>query len=214
MLCFCFFAQSVAAATSGKIYFFATREACAASGAFTRAECVAAFINSSALMQDRAPRFSSSSECRQRFQLCELRPAEGERSEAAAYAETDALAYAPVALGVEMILTARGVEAAPTLAVETSAQLFPRLPVSRSYEPEEATPPETKLLAGQTTILRADRFEPFPKKKPMDVQAAFSPFAAGGFEPSPLREAATHDADAQESLAERRARLRRAPFIE
>lgn len=197
------------AATAGKTYFFATREACVASGAFTRQDCVAAFVNSSAQLRDRAPRFASNGECRERFQLCELRrdlPLDGEAS---AYAEAESFAYIPLALGVEMVVTARGPEAAPTLAVETSARLFPKCPVSQPYsERETETRPATP--EGRTAILPADRFEPFPKKAPMDARAAFSPFTLGS-----LQQSEPHGGGAsEETPAERRARLRRAPFIE
>jgi uncharacterized protein YgiB involved in biofilm formation len=201
-------ANAATAATPGKVYFFATREACAASGAFTRQECVAAFNNAAAQLQDRAPRFASRGECRARFQLCEIRrqPAGGD---ALAYAEAESMAFTPVALGVEMVATARGAEAAPTLAVETSARLFPKFPVRQVYEAQAPEPqPETNPLEGRTAILPSDHFEPFPRSQPMDVRATFSPFALGA-----LDEAASSSA-ARESPAERRARLKSAPFIE
>lgn len=201
-------AGDAAAATPGKIYFFATREACAASGAFTRQECVAAFLNASAELQDRAPRFASSGECRARFQLCEIRRLDPQDGEAMAYAETQAVAYVPLALGVEMILTGRGVEAAPTLAVETSANMFPKFPVSERYAARPSPREETTAMAGQSAILPADRFQPFPKSAPIDVRATFAPFALGA-----LDDAASSEA-ARESPAERRARLKSAPFVE
>lgn len=203
-------AGGAVAATPGKTYFFASRQACAVSGAFSREECVAAFLNASAQLQDRAPHFSSSGECRARFQLCEVRR-EGAAGDALAYAETETIAYTPVALGVEMILTARGVESAPTLAVETSAKLFPKIPVARPYAPQESEAPRVEApRQGMklTAILPADHFEPFPGRQPIDVRAAFRPFALGS-----LEEASPGSAS-EETPAQRRARLKSAPFIE
>lgn len=204
-LLFC--AEAAGAATPGRIYFFATRDACAASGSFTRQECFAAFNNAAAQLQDRAPRFASRGECRAKFQLCEIRrqPAGGD---ALAYAEAETAAFTPVALGVEMMATARGAEAAPTLAVETSARLFPKFPVRQVYEAQAVEPQQEAGVEGRTAILPSDRFEPFPRNKPMDVRATFSRFALGA-----LDEAASSSA-ARESPAERRARLKSAPFIE
>ena len=196
------------AATPGKIYFYATREACAASGAFTRQECVAAFLNASAQLQDSAPRFASSGACRMRFQLCEIRRQPPQDAEAMSYAETESIAYTPVALGVEMVLTARGVEAAPTLAVETSGKLFPKYPVSRPYEARTPAEPEERTLQGKSTILPADHFEPFPKRETADVRGAFSPFALGALDDN------ARSAAADETPAERRSRLKSAPFVE
>ncbi len=206
----CLVSTTAFAATPGKTYFFATRDACVASGAFSRQECVAAFVNSSAQLQDRAPRFSSGGECRQRFQLCELRrdlpPAPGD---ATAYAETELLGYIPIALGVEMTFTAHGAEAAPTLAVETASRLFPKFPVSQPYQERMMRPPPETKPFELTAILKADRFEPFPKKAPMDMEAAFSPLALDS-----LEAAAPTRGGSEETPSERRARLRQAPFVE
>lgn len=119
-----------------------------------------------------------------------------------AYAEAEEpVVYTPVALGVEMAVTMNGVEAAPTLAVETKEKLFPRFPVSQTYERREAA-------ERYGAILPADRFQPFPKRKPMDVRQIFRPFALGALDEARGRAAS------QETPQERRERLKNAPFVE
>lgn len=190
------------AATSGKTYFFATREACTASHAFTARECAAAFINAKAQLEDRAPRFESSGDCRLRFRLCEVRWMEPQQDQALAYAETDAVAFMPMALGVELIRTERGVEAAPTLAVDTPTKLFPYFPVSLTYEARMS------LQLENSAILSADRFEPFSQRQPFTGATTFIPAALGAIEGAPSGSAS------YETREERRARLKNAPFVE
>lgn len=196
-----FDAGTVPAATAGKAYFFASRQACVASQAFTEQECAAAFANAREQLFDLAPRFSSAGECRLRFQLCEIRGGGPQEEEAMAYAEAEApISYTPVALGVEMSATADGVEAAPTLAVDTPAKLFPRFPVSEIYQRREDA-------ERYGAILPADRFQPFPKRQPIDVNQVFRPFALGAVEE-------TRRPASQETPAARRERLKNAPFVE
>ncbi|MBI1980971.1 MAG: DUF1190 domain-containing protein [Methylocystis sp.] len=193
-------------ATSGKTYFFATQEACTASRTFTARECAAAFINAKAQLEDRAPRFESSGDCRLRFRLCEVRWIEPQQDEALAYAETDAVAFMPMALGVELIKTARGVEAAPTLAVDTPTKLFPYFPVSLTYEARMSLQPRTE--PENSAILSADRFEPFSERQPFTGATTFIPAALGAIE------GATNGSASYETREERRARLKNAPFVE
>lgn len=201
-----FDAEATSAAPAGKAYFFASREACVASQAFTRHECASAFANAHEQLLDLAPRFSSGGECRLRFQLCEISGAGPlEEEEAMAYAETEEpVPYTPVAIGVEMAATMNGVEAAPTLAIDGPTKLFPRFPVSQIYERREAREEADRYGA----ILPADRFQPFPKRKPMDVSQIFRPFALGSLDEGEGRPAS------QETPQERRERLKNAPFVE
>ncbi|HEY8127044.1 MAG TPA: DUF1190 domain-containing protein [Methylocystis sp.] len=197
-----FEAEAASAALAGKAFFFASREACVASQAFTRQECASAFANAREQLLDLAPRFSSGGECRLRFQLCEISGAGPLEEEAVAYAEAEEpVAYTPVAIGVEMAATMNGVEAAPTLAIDGPAKLFPRFPVSQIYERRE----EADRYGA---ILPADRFQPFPKRKPMDVRQIFRPFALGALDEGGERPVS------QETPQERRERLRNAPFVE
>ncbi|MCX7898589.1 MAG: DUF1190 domain-containing protein [Methylocystis sp.] len=189
-------AESIPAAPMGKSYFFATREACRASGVFSRRDCAAAFVNAYAEWRDRAPRFSSGVECRLRFALCEF-----QRGEAG---------YMPVALGVEMAPTRRGVLAAPTLAVETPERLFPKLPVSRDYDAQRdlaVNDDADARRAENSDILPADRFEPFSKRPHIRASLSFSYASLGAIDDDTPRRAA------EETPAQRRARLRAAPFI-
>lgn len=197
------------AVTPGKTYFFANRDACVASGAFGARECAAAFANARMQLRDRAPRFTSLGECRLKFRMCELsreEPQEGD-AEAIAYAPDDAVvAYSPMALGVEMIASARGAESAPTLFVDTRARLFPYYPVSRPYEPRHYE--AVGSVVENPSILSADRFEPFKKRKLIGGVSTFTASALGAIE------GATNDAPPSETPAQRRARLKAAPFIQ
>jgi hypothetical protein len=200
-----------AGAAPDKVYFFATKGACVASGAFAKEECASAFENASAQLRDRSPRFPSGDDCRARFHLCELRRHAFD-GESLADAEPEAVVYSPVALGVEMVVTAQGVEAAPTLAVET--QLFPRFPISRRYGEDMPQPAAKPLFSSNVAILAADRFQPFPKPGAREVED----FAA---EPETTRPPATgavaeasQASSSEETPAERRARLRNAPLVQ
>jgi len=200
-------AGGACAAAPGKSYFFATRDACAASGVFQKRECDGAFVNARAELRDRAPRFSSSAECRIRFHLCEMRkpdPRDDEENSATGVENED---FIPLALGVEMVASLKGVEATPVLAVETPPRLFPRYPVSRLYEVQEKAPPEREASA-QGAILPADHFEPFPKRAVPDSARVFSAYTLGALDD------ASSSAASLETPEDRRRRLKNAPFIE
>lgn len=200
---------AASAAAPGKTYFFATREACAASGAFTARECAAAFANARLQLRDRAPRFASAGECRLKFRLCETAQGEPRAAEAMSYAPPeDAVAYTPMALGVEIVASARGAEAAPTLAIDTRARLFPYYPVSRAYEPRRDDAAQFGAVQENPGILPPDRFEPFSKRKAIGGVTTFTASALGAID------AATHDPGEKETPEQRRARLKAAPFIE
>jgi len=200
------------AASPGKSYFFATRDACVAAGVFLKRECDAAFANAGAELRDRAPRFSTGEDCRLRFHMCEMRrfaPQDGADSEGV---EADPVAYVPSALGVEMVASAKSVEAAPVLAVETPPSLFPKVSVARVYEPREREAPRQEA-SENSAILPADRFEPFKKRKPSDGAPTFNAYALGALGDGQRLDASASVAS-QESPQERRARLKNAPFIE
>ena len=191
------------AATLGKSYFFASRDACVSSGAFRKKECDAAFANAEVELRDRAPGFASRAECRLKFHYCEARRVEPPSGD-----ENDAVAYSPLALGVEMTLGPRGAEAAPVLAVETPQSLFPRFPVSREYVSRQREPRQDEALA-YNAILPADRFGPFPRTSASGALARFVSPAPPAETAAPL-DIASHE----ETPQERRARLRNAPFVE
>ncbi len=185
-------AGSMPAAPMGKSYFFATRGACLASNAFTRQECVAAFANAYAEWRDRAPHFASGVDCRLRFALCEL--------------QRGASDYVPTALGVEIAPTPNGAFAAPVMAVETPRNLFPKQPIARDYAARGDWATRRAAQAGDGN-LPTDRFEPFSKRPRIVASFSFNYASLGVMEGD-----ASHSS--VETLAERRARLRRAPFIE
>jgi hypothetical protein len=195
-------AERAAAATPGKSYFFASRQACAVSGAFRKRDCDAAFANAEAELRDLAPTFSSRAECRLRFLYCETRRIRAEGD------ETGSIVYSPLALGVEMVAAGSAVAAAPVLAVETPASLFPRYPTSRAYAARARESAVNGTLA-YNAILPADRFAPFPKDSASGALARFVPTAQAVEEEVPL-DIASHEETAQE----RRARLKNAPFVE
>lgn len=210
-LCACLIALLPAgadAATLGKTYFFASRDACLASGAFAARECAAAFANARAQLRDKSPRFSGSAECRLHFRLCERLAADATDGGALPYAaEEEEEIYAPAALGVEMIASARGVEAAPTLAVETPNRIFPYFPVSKSYEAQEGETAQAKAVQEKAAILAPDRFVPFSTRKPFTGEVTFAATALGAIE------GATAGASPDETREQRRLRLKSAPFV-
>jgi len=208
-VCLSFMALAPAAgAAPGKTYFFATPEACAVSGAFSPRECAAAFANARLQLRDRAPRFATAAECRLKFRLCEISRAETREDDAMAYAPADAPAFTPLALGVEMIASPRGAEAAPTLAIDTRARLFSYYPVSRPYEARRVETAPFETARETPGILSADRFEPFSKRKPSGSVTTFTASALGAIE------GATHDQASAETPEQRRNRLKSAPFVE
>jgi hypothetical protein len=129
-----------------KTYFFATREACIASGRFQNWECTAAFTIALDQLSNHAPSFSSLDECQFRFRLCSRRQS-----------ETETL-YAPQALGIEIDATPNGSIVAPTLAIETPMGMLPPQPVSRTTESQEAD----RIGSRDVELApRSDGFEPF-----------------------------------------------------
>jgi hypothetical protein len=201
------FQSGAAAATLGRSYFFATRDACATSGIFSPRECAAAFTNARAQLRDRAPRFGSGGECRLQFRLCDVARPETPVEDAMSYAPAEEAFFTPTALGVEMVVSAKGVEAAPTLAIETPTRIFPYCPVSRPYSPErreETAPPEPQNAA----ILPPDHFEPFSKRTPIVGATTFIASALGAIE------GATQSPEKLETAEERRQRLKSAPFVQ
>jgi hypothetical protein len=209
--------DDAAAATPGKTYFFATRDACAASGAFSPRECAAAFANARAQLQDRAPRFAGSGECRLHYRICEPIRVETPSEDAMSYAPAEEVSFAPSALGVEIVASSNGVEAAPTLAVETRERLFPYYPVSKPYEAQqEGASVQARDESGEkrsrreqqnAAILSPDHFEPFSRRNPIAGATTFTASALGA-----IQSAAGDPRD--ESREARRMRLRNAPFVE
>ncbi len=193
------------AATPGKTYFFATRDACVTSGAFSARECAAAFANAHAQLLDKAPRFSAAAECRLHFHLCEPVHTDEQVEDVLSYAPAGEPAYSPMALGIEMIATPKGVEAAPTLAVETAGKIFPYFPVSESYEAKEGLSVQAKAMQEQAAILAPDRFIPFSNRKPFSGEVTFAAAALGAIEGATAGDAETRE--------QRRLRLKSAPFI-
>jgi hypothetical protein len=199
--------SGAAAATLGRSYFFANRDACATSGIVSPRECAAAFANAQAQLRDRAPRFGSASECRLRFRLCDVARPETPVEDTMSYAPTEEAFFTPAALGVEIVVSAKGVEAAPTLAIETPTRIFPYYPVSRPYSPErreEAARPDPQNAA----ILPPDHFEPFAKRTPFAGATTFTASALGAIA------GATHAPQKLETAEERRQRLKSAPFVQ
>lgn len=97
-----------APAMTGKSVFFASPDACAASGNFSERDCVAAFDRVAAVIRARAPKFAEKYECVLQFKLC----------------ESDADGFLPAAMGVEMVRSREGLVALPVLAVETPADML------------------------------------------------------------------------------------------
>jgi hypothetical protein len=202
------FARPAAATTLGRSYFFVNRDACAASGVFGRRACAAAFDNARAQLRDRAPRFSSGAECRLHFRLCDLTQPEAPVEKIMSYAPSEEVSYTPIALGVELVVSAKGIEAAPTLAVEAAVRLFPFYPVSRPYQPDRQEGEEALAESQSAAILPSDHFEPFYRRMPPVGPTSFTEFALGAIE------TATREPVRPETIEERRRRLRSAPLVQ
>ena len=190
------------ASSHEKSLFFATPEACAASGAFRKADCDAAFANALIELRDRAPSFSSRVDCELRFRLCE------ERRDGLAETSGDHAqhAYAPLALGIEIAHTDKDAVVVPILAVEAPG-MFPAQPILRAYKPRESVRRE-QTSSALDPAPPADRFEPFsarpdPNPNKLIETSAFAELA------DVKSELSTH-----ETARERRMRLRNAPLVE
>lgn len=205
MLIFLACCRSGAAATQDRSYFFASREACTASGLLNPRECAAAFINARSQLMD-APSFSSKDECRLRFRLCDIRR-DATTDDAMSYAPNNETLYTPTAIGVEIVISAQGAAAAPTLAIETPRRMFRLFPVSHPYAREHREDGAGAELQN-AAILPSDRFEPFSKRIPLIGAASFTTSALG-----PIA-TATRATDRAETVEERRRRLKAAPLIE
>jgi len=142
--------------------FFASLDACIASGDFSKKECRSAFHNSEIQLKDRSPKFSSMQECRFRFQICELQTIDlSAQSETSENVEED-YNYIPVSLGVEIIRANSGLYATSVLAVETPTDLFPKISLSDGYESDVLSNTGANAYSA---IRPSDYFEPFPSLK-------------------------------------------------
>ncbi|MCI4677159.1 DUF1190 domain-containing protein [Rhodoblastus acidophilus] len=132
---------------TGQPYFFASRRACASSGAFSARQCAEAFDRVDDLMRERAPKFPDRVDCVLQFKLC----------------EKESGSYRPQALGVEIDPAPRGLVATPMLAVETPAAML--------HDPEPAPPASAPPPQGERSAaispygllsLEPARFAPAP----------------------------------------------------
>jgi hypothetical protein len=180
---------------TGASYFFATPQACAASGPFGARECANAFANAKAEFEEKAPRFRTIIECVIRFQQCER---------ATSPAPVDAESFAPALLGVEI---SESGQAAPVLAVVNPRGLFRPRGIARL---------ESGPGAGWgSPILRADRFEPLALPFASPDETAFGEEA-----PEMRADALDLDGETRKAKADplaqarRQQRLKHAPFVE
>jgi hypothetical protein len=142
--------------------FFASIDACIASGEFLKKECRAAFYNSELQLRDRSPKFSSMSECRFRFQICEIQtPDLSVQSDEITNTEED-YKYIPVPLGVEITRSNDGLYATSVLAVETPTDLFPKFLLTGEYNSDVL---KAASANAYSAIRPSDFFEPFPSLK-------------------------------------------------
>lgn len=178
--------SSAFASTDVRSHFFATLEACAAFGAFSRPECANAFANAETEMRAHAPNFTTKFDCEIRFRLCGSRssassPIEDQRSQSGS--------FSPIMLGIE--ISGRSRMVTPVIAVVPPAGTFRTSPISQRRASDAIA-----STFGRSQILRADRFEP------MRVE----------FDPPQAR--ATNGAQNPAARAERREWLKSLPFVE
>ncbi len=187
---------------SGKSFFFATKQACAASGDFTATECENAFANAQTEVLGRAPSFSAKFECQLRFSICVRRVSTTPEN-------ATVVRFGPEMLGVEISGLRNAEVASPVLAVATPPGLFQSHPISRS----EVTPGQ-ELVVHRGQILPAGRFEPFNSFK---VVGGWAPFPSENEISDQSVASQSHDvADLSDEgrAAARRERLKNAPFVE
>ncbi len=186
---------------AGKSFFFATRQACAASGNFNASECENAFANAQSEVLSRAPSFSAKFECQLRFTICT-------RLVSTTPENAGAVRFGPEMLGVE-ISGPRNAEVTPVLAVTNPPRMFQSHPISHI----EVTPGQ-ELVVHRGQILPAGHFEPFNSFK---VVGGWAPFPAENDISVQSIASQSHDvADLSEEAraAARRERLKNAPFVE
>lgn len=196
------------AAPSGRSYFFANRGACTASRLFNPDECAAAFANAAAELRDRAPHFPSNADCRSRFRLCDVTRSKETNEETTSYSPTGEISYTPIALGVEIVVSINGVEAAPTLAVDFPRRVFPFFPISQPYQNQYKETQKIRNEQRNEDILAPDHFEPLSRRLPLAGATTFTPSAVGTIE------IATSKPSKSETADERRRRLKQAPLID
>lgn len=143
---------SLASASPGsRSYFFATSEACAASGSFSKPECANAFVNAEAEMRAHAPNFGTKFACEIRFRLCGSDPSASEPSEHEQLARGS---FSPIMLGVEISVQSDGRVVTPVIAVMPPPGTFRACPISQREFGNTVV-----STLGHAQILRADRFE-------------------------------------------------------
>ena len=189
-----------AAVNFGGHEFFASVQACIAARKYEKRVCVNAFANSMAEVKERQLAFPSRADCVFRFRLCEKIEAGAEASAGRA--------FAPVLLGVEISNGPKGLLAAPVFAVETSPDLFPAKPIV------QAAPPSTEEIVPEAPEE--------PVGLPVDhFTHVNSGFAGEGWRRFQLRRAKNGEPVAvikeeptRETPAQRRERIRNAPFVD
>lgn len=187
---------------AAKSFFFATRQACAASGNFNANECENAFANAQAEVLGRAPTFFVKFECQLRFSICARLISTSPENAAA-------VRFGPEMLGVEISGPRNAEVTAPVLAVATPPGLFQSHPISRI----EVTPGRD-LVVHRGQIFPAGHFEPFNSFK---VVGGWAPFPSENEISDQSIASQSHDvADLSDEsrAAARRERLKNAPFVE
>lgn len=189
-------AQPASSSSSNQIYFFATREACEGSRKFSRPDCANAFANADAETQEMAPGFTTKFECERRFRLCQNRRS-APRLEGA---ELGRDAFSPVMLGVEISVEANRRTVMPVLAVVNPARMFHPRSLVRLEKPNERESYTSSQALLLDTVETPTALSPPDRSLREKLRSANS----GGSAP-PLDPVAE---------AERRERLKNAPFIE
>ncbi|HEY8065325.1 MAG TPA: DUF1190 domain-containing protein [Methylosinus sp.] len=185
-------AIEAARAETGTSYLFATVDACAASGRFSRRSCETAFANSVVELRERIQNFATRSKCQAKYRLCEKDAGAEE-------------AYRPTLLGVEIMTGGREPSVMPILAVETPPRAFAAQPISRSIEPTH------RLAAGFAPILPVGRFH-VKAKSAEDSPESVTDDEIVDVDAPTLRDEG--EPATRESTAARRQRLRAAPFVQ
>jgi hypothetical protein len=171
---------------AAKSLFFASRAACVASLQFRAQECANAFVNAEQERQRHAGASMTQLECVKRFHLCELR-----KDPAAAAGATRS--YAPSMLGIELSNAGGSWRVSPVLAVELPPGGVQPQPISHIAVAPVANGPDS-----------------------LDAAVSVVERAAETRRPTAANDGPSHgrDENAERAKAERRERIRNAPFIE
>lgn len=202
-------------------YFFATLEACIASGRFEKHECKIAFENAKLQISDRIPEYTSIGECRLEFQECDIiQPSNVESLEFSQTSEEEQTQkYLPTLIGVEIVINQSSQMSMPVLSKDNSLKPFVYVSLSEKYSVQSQ-----RLLELENKeygdIRKADSFEPHPTFSNMKPSHQFKPIPARyliSLPPNIEQKSNSNNnitiSNSEETSEERKIRISKAPVV-